>query len=239
MDAVNRTRGDHAVRVEERAAELVRNRRKCGRKPLASLVPAREFIGHRPRRCDDARRRDDEDGRNRHAGLYRGAADRTHDRGDPLRRVRRVVLMDRLEVVRAQHQDDERERRIDLHALLDSGPAVAARFERIVPDRPPTVEAVLDDADSSTGTNQFGLEHARPPLCKRQPPPRAWNDAPAQRIAIDENLLHRVRLLPKIPPSTPRNICRPSWLPTVRAVCLAIVSTMPWRRFVPQRNSST
>ena len=40
-----------------------------------------------------------------------------------------------------------------------------------------------------------------------------------------------------MPPSTPRRICRPSWLPTVRAACLAMVSTMPWRRLVPHSKS--
>src|SRR6266478_7276763 len=44
---------------------------------------------------------------------------------------------------------------------------------------------------------------------------------------------------PRIPPSTPRRIWRPIWLPTVRAACLAMASTMPWRRFVPQRMSLT
>src|SRR2546426_777193 len=36
-----------------------------------------------------------------------------------------------------------------------------------------------------------------------------------------------------MPPSTPRRICRPIWLPTVRAARLAMVSTIPWRRLVP------
>ncbi len=48
---------------------------------------------------------------------------------------------------------------------------------------------------------------------------------------------HYLRDPPRMPPSTPRRIWRPIWLPTVRAACLAIASTMPWRRFVPQRMS--
>src|SRR5690606_11996943 len=47
------------------------------------------------------------------------------------------------------------------------------------------------------------------------------------------------RLPPKMPPSTPRRICRPTWLPIVRAVCLAMVSIMPWRRLVPNSVSRT
>ena len=39
-----------------------------------------------------------------------------------------------------------------------------------------------------------------------------------------------------MPPSTPRRICRPTWLPIVRAACLAIDSTMPWRRLVPKHH---
>src|SRR3546814_16904274 len=40
-----------------------------------------------------------------------------------------------------------------------------------------------------------------------------------------------------MPPSRPRRISRPIWLPTVRAVCLAMVSIMPWRRLVPNNAS--
>src|SRR5690606_29231026 len=38
-------------------------------------------------------------------------------------------------------------------------------------------------------------------------------------------------------PITPRRICRPIWLPTVRALCFAMVSTIPWRRLVPNTMS--
>ncbi len=42
--------------------------------------------------------------------------------------------------------------------------------------------------------------------------------------------IYRRRDPPNMPPSRPLKICRPSWLPTVRTVCLAIVSTIPCRR---------
>ena len=42
-----------------------------------------------------------------------------------------------------------------------------------------------------------------------------------------------------MPPSTPRRIRRPTSLPTVRAACLAMASSMPCRRFVPHRRSLT
>src|SRR5918994_7590471 len=144
-----------------------------------------------------------------------------------------------LKIVRAQHENDERKRRIDFDPLLDTVEAISSRLERIVPDGSAAVQTILDNADSTSGAKELRFEYSRPSLRKCQSAARAGNDAPAQRVAVHQDLFHRVRFEPRIPPSTPRRICRPIWLPTVRAACLAIVSTMPWRRFVPHRNSST
>ena len=60
------------------------------------------------------------------------------------------------------------------------------------------------------------------------------------KIARRNSSVRNIYLLrdpPSIPPSSPLRICWPIWLPTVRAACLAIVSTIPCRRFVSHNNS--
>ena len=76
--------------------------------------------------------------------------------------------MHRLKIVRAEHEDDEAQRRIDFNALLDSGEAVASRLERIVPDGATAVQAVLDHADRMSRLDQLGLENRRPSLRKTE-----------------------------------------------------------------------
>ena len=139
-----------------------------------------ELLRHRSGRRPGWRRRDDENWRHRHVRLYWSPAYRAHQRRDALRRVRGIVLMHRLKIVRAQHEDDERERRIDFDALLDSGKAISSRLERIVPDGSAAVQAVLDHAHRKAAADELGLENSRPSLRKRKPSAGAWNDAPAQ-----------------------------------------------------------
>ena len=89
-----------------------------------------------------------------------GARRIARDQGrDPLGRVPGVVLMDRLKIVRAKHEDDERERRIDFDALLDSCKTVSSRLERIVPDGATAVQAILDHAHRMRRSEQFGLDN--------------------------------------------------------------------------------
>jgi hypothetical protein len=115
-----------------------------------------------------------------------------------------------LKIVRTKHEDDERERRIDFDALLDSGQPAPSRFERIVPDRSTPIQAVFDHAHRKAVTHQLPLQNAGPSLFEQKPAPGAGNNAPGQRVAIDQNLFHRVRLDPRIPPRMPRKICLPS-----------------------------
>src|SRR5262249_58366387 len=67
---------------------------------------------------------------------------------------------------------------------------MAAGLERVVPGRPPPVEAILDDPDLVAGGDQGPLHHPWPAGLERQSAPRARDDAPGQRVGIDEDLLH-------------------------------------------------
>jgi hypothetical protein len=108
--------------------------------------------------------------------------------------------MYRLEIVRAEHQNDERERRIDFDTLLDTVEAVSPRLEWIIPGGSAAIQTVLDHAHCKSGAKQLRFEYSGPSLRKCQPAPRARNDAPAQRVAIDEYLIaHRADSLRRNP----------------------------------------
>jgi hypothetical protein len=101
-----------------------------------------------------------------------------------------VVLVHRLEIVGAEQQDHQRQRRVDLDALRQAGHAVAAGFERILPDRAPAVETVFDDAHRLSARRERELHHAGPAGFERQAPTRFRNDPPRERVGVDEDLLH-------------------------------------------------
>jgi hypothetical protein len=54
--------------------------------------------------------------------------------------------VDGLEVIRAEEENHERQRRVRFDALLEADAAVASRLEGIVPRRASAVQAVLEDA---------------------------------------------------------------------------------------------
>ncbi len=119
-----------------------------------------------------------------------GAANRPHDGRDPLRRVPGGMRVHRLKIIGPEHHDDQRQRRVDLDSLLDARQSVAAALERVIPGRPPSVEAILNDPDFVAGGDQGQLHHPRPAGLERQSATRARDDAPGQRVGIDEDLLH-------------------------------------------------
>ena len=110
----------------------------------------------------------------------------------PLRRLLGIVPVHRLEVVGSQHEDHQGERRMHLDPLRQASQAVAAGLERIVPHRTPTVEAVLDHPHRFAAGIERAFHHAGPPRVERQSAPRLGNDAPGQRVGVNEDLVHRV-----------------------------------------------
>ena len=79
---------------------------------------------------------------------------------------------------------------MDLDALLQTRQAVSAGLERIFPNGAAAVQAVLDDADAQARAHEPILHRAGPALEKREPFARARDYAPAQRVAVHQNLLH-------------------------------------------------
>src|SRR5688572_16298102 len=104
-----------------------------------------------------------------------------------------VVLVDGLKVVRTEHEDYQREGRVDLHALLDAVQCVAPWLERIVPRRSAAVEAVFDHTDLVTGIDERPLHDAGPALVERETTARVRDDSPRQRITVDQDLQHLSR----------------------------------------------
>ena len=62
-------------------------------------------------------------------------SDGVNDRGQTCRRVPSIVLMHRLEVVRAEQEDDEIEGRLRFNNLRDAGEGITPRLVRVVEDR--------------------------------------------------------------------------------------------------------
>src|SRR5437879_7689529 len=80
---------------------------------------------------------------------------------------------------------------MDLDTLRQPAMSVAAWLEGVVAHGAPSVQAICDHAHPPAGGVQLVFEHAWPTLIKRQPLASIRNDAPGQRIRVDENLLHR------------------------------------------------
>ena len=98
--------------------------------------------------------------------------------------------MAELKVIRAQHQDHKREWRLRLDPLGQALNAIATWFERIFPDRPPSVQAVFHDSDGLAKIIQFLFKNARPAFLKRKPSSSVRNDSPCQRVGVNENVEH-------------------------------------------------
>lgn len=97
-----------------------------------------------PLRRADGRWCDDHDIRNWHIWLNRRLPNGAHKRGNTLRRVPGIVLVHGLKIVAAKHEQNCRQRRVDLNALLQAQQPVATWFIRVFPNRPAAVQGVLD-----------------------------------------------------------------------------------------------
>lgn len=130
--------------------------------------------------------------RNGHSRLDRRLPYLVHQRSDPLScRPGSVVRVRKLKIIRTQHQDDQRQRRMYLDALRQTEAAIAARFERIFPNGAPAVQTILDHSHPPASSVKPGLEHTRPAFLERQSVARIGNNPPRQRIGIHKNLPHR------------------------------------------------
>ena len=77
--------------------------------------------------------------------------------------------MHRLKVVGAEHQDHQRQRRVDFNPLLQAGHAVASGLEGVVPHRAAAVQTILDDARLAACLNQLTLEDPGPAAFEHEP----------------------------------------------------------------------
>ena len=146
VDAIDATGRRNCLGIEartvQRSADLAV--RLC--KPYAFLRGARELRSDCAFRVDDRRGSHDQDRRHRHTGFYRRLPSGSYERCNAQRGMPRGVRMHGLEVVCAQRQDDERERRMHLDFLSESEEPVASRQERIFENCSTAVQAVFQNA---------------------------------------------------------------------------------------------
>jgi hypothetical protein len=82
-------------------------------------------------------------------------------RGNALRRRPSVIVrMAKLKIVGSQHEDDERQRRIDLDALRQALKPVPAWFEWVIPRCTSPIQAIFND--SQLGPEAFNLFSSTP-----------------------------------------------------------------------------
>ena len=90
-----------------------------------------------------------------------------------------------------------------LDSLCQSLQTIAARFERIFPDRAAPVQAVFGDSHGLAEMVQLFFEHAGPAIFKRQPLASVGNDSPGQGIRVNQNMEHVAILRDAVAPITP------------------------------------
>src|SRR6185295_20376826 len=84
---------------------------------------------------------------------------------------------------------------MDFNPLRQSHDAVPSRFERILPDGAPSIQTIFDDAHAAFAGVQFVFHHAGPTFVECKPFSGKWDDAPGERISVNENVLHESDLI--------------------------------------------
>ena len=98
--------------------------------------------------------------------------------------------MHRLKIVRPQHHDDQRQRRVNLDPLRQTNETVSARLEGVIPRRTARIQAVLNNPHGQAAGMETILHHARPSCFESEPFPCHGDDSPRNRVSVNKNLLH-------------------------------------------------
>ena len=159
-------------------------------RPTHFLLAAFELRSDRALRGLDRRRGNNQYCGHWHARLDRRGADCRNQGCDALRGMPSVVFVHGLEIVGAQHQDHQRQRRVGLDALGEANEAVSAGLEGIVPHGAAAVETVLDDANRSASGDEQILHQPRPALIERQTTAGGRDDAPGKGVGINQHVVH-------------------------------------------------
>ena len=161
-------------------------------KSRTSVVGSVKLRSNRAFRRLDRGRTNDQNRRHRHARLDWRVTDFVDQRGHPLGRGPGVVVrVGELKVVGPEHQNDERQWRVDLDTLRQTSQAIPAWFERIFPDRAPPIQTVLDHPHPPAKIMKAVFEYPRPPFVERQSPTCVGNNPPSERVRVHENVAHK------------------------------------------------
>ena len=143
MHPVDRAACDHRICVEKPAPILrrdlpqrIRQPRRCG------ITPGKLRPDWAPR-VIQRRRRHHQDFRYRNLRLQRGRPNRINDRRDPHCRMPGRVSVNRLEIIRPQHDNHHIQWGLGLNHLLNPNQTAAARLIGILERGSPTIEALL------------------------------------------------------------------------------------------------
>src|SRR5690348_12879996 len=164
MNAVERTDGSDGRRVEILAAKFGSHLPVGFSETSRSLLgAAKSFRGVTTLSSANARRANYQDRRHWHSLFDGRSPDLANQRADALRGGPGIVMrMAELKIVRSEHQDDERQRRMALDALPQTDETVPARFERIFPYCPAAVQTIFHNAYPLAGGVQCVFKDARP-----------------------------------------------------------------------------
>ncbi len=165
----------------------------CLRQTSASLLGSTKFWSDAPFRRANQRGTNDQNQRNRHARLDGRFPDFTDERSHALSRGPRIIVrMRKLKIVCSEHQNDKRQRRIDLNALRKPLQPVSARLKGIIKNCPPAIQAIFNDSHPQSGSVQPVFKNPGPSLIKSKSISTVGNNSPSQRVAVDEDLVHTV-----------------------------------------------
>lgn len=190
MNPIDDTGLSHAGDIEKGGSFQGGNALVFYRKACTLGWRPEKFRSDRPLGFPDWRRGCHEDSRRRHPRFERSTSDGVQDRPQTLSRLPGVVRMHGLEVICPQHDDDKAQGGIHFDPLFNAYQSIASGLERILPNCPPSIEAIFDDANLCPSVGQGALHHAGPTRVEREPFPGIGNNTPAQGIAEDQDLMH-------------------------------------------------
>src|SRR5579871_822429 len=179
MDSVHSAGWSDAAGIEEMAGKIRADLAIDIGESDAPLVRTIEFGRDYALRVANRGRSDQQNRGNRHAWLNGCFANFPDQRGDALSgRPGIVVRMAKLEIVGAEHQDYESQRRLRFDLLGESFDAFASGFEGVFPNGAASVEAILGDSDFLAEVVEFVFEDSGPALLKGEASTCVRDDSP-------------------------------------------------------------
>ena len=189
MNPIDDTRFDHAGDIEKGGSFLDGNVLVLYRKACTLGWRPEKFRSDRPLGFPDWRRGRHQESRRPHPRFERSTSDGLQDRPQTLSRLPGVVRMHGLEVIRSQHDDDQAQWGIHFDPLFNAHQSISSGLEWILPNGPPSIEAIFDDANPCPGVCQGALHHPRPTRVEREPFTGIGNNTPDAPLFLAQGVI--------------------------------------------------